>query len=395
VGICPFCNSQVEDKYNFCTNCEKQIKCVFCSEALIPNKSKCFKCGKSPESDIPSTMNEFTLEEKQSRGSSSRSVKGKLSDSAITSVAALLSRTSLPIWSTKGIDKKRSDGQLPLLAELSDDTLEGKDIQHEEQKDTPRSDRDIKIQKYFEEDGNGSIIAKTIDFKGKNKKGQQINFMILFAGAYKSFFHKPVPTEQIFFDALKVKNMLDINVKTTYFKYVVTHYLMKVGNGYSLANPGETEIDRILIEMDDITKPGFTDWDKIGKSRGKPNHLTDEMDKKIKTWIDKDANTGTFDIRTLKGPTQYAMFSIYLLTKSLKVLQSVTTPIMYEYLVGKFSTIPHSKDAIRKSLTRQKNAGRFKKASDGGFYLTPNAETEVAGWLNGEPIKPSSDDGSQ
>ncbi|NOK61364.1 MAG: hypothetical protein GFH27_549305n133 [Chloroflexi bacterium AL-W] len=90
---CPYCTSDVPEKYNFCLTCQRQVKCLNCKESLLPEKNKCFVCGivigASQSSQTP--MNEFTLEEKQTRTSAYRKINGRLSDNAIGEAATLFS----------------------------------------------------------------------------------------------------------------------------------------------------------------------------------------------------------------------------------------------------------------------------------------------------------------
>jgi hypothetical protein len=383
VENCVYCESLINNEYNFCVQCEKQIKCLKCGEFLLANKTKCLKCGTLITNDDrpQSLLNQLTLEESQTKNSSSRSIKGSLSDTAIVHIASLLSSgMSRPVSGNKARKTDAAAGQvaLPFMEENVDSITNQENTTNGSLHFQSGTD---KVLKYFVKDGS-SLATKTIDFKGSNKKEQQIRLMLLFVAAYTAIYGKPVPNQQTIFDSLERNNMLDINAKAKHYKFVETNYLMQVESGYSLKIEGEKEVEKIINEMEDKTKIGFTDWDKPGKTRAN-KALDDENNKKIKEWLETDLNIGTFDIRTLQTPTKYALFGLYLLSVILKVGKAFSYSVVYEYLSKKF-TIPVGKDAIRKALSAKGNASRFEKSSDGSYYLTPTGEKEVAAFFDPE-----------
>lgn len=88
---CPYCQFEISEEYNFCLNCDSQVKCTQCAKLLIPGKTRCFVCGNLLISkELPQTqMNEFTLEEEQTTKSASRRINARLSDDAFGQAASL------------------------------------------------------------------------------------------------------------------------------------------------------------------------------------------------------------------------------------------------------------------------------------------------------------------
>ena len=374
MNTCIFCEVQNPEEYNFCQSCEKQIRCLSCGKTFVKDKSKCLFCGKLLDVEVESNhFNELTLEQSITQKSSSRTFKGKLSDAAITQVAAVLSKTSPIFPSQTQLRKKTNVGQpeLPLFSQQDDTEIPEVSL--------PKADAGKpSASKYFIKNGD-TLAAKTIDFKGTNKREQQIRFMLFFVAAFNELQGKPVPTQKMIFDALDSNNMLDVHAKATHYKFTETNYLMQVDGGYAVKLEGEREINLILEEMADASKSGYKDWNKPGKPRSK-SKAKNTNDEKINEWLGIDPTIGEFDIRLLKTPTKYSMFGIYVLTKKISVTTSVSYSALHTYLSKKF-THPVKKDAIRKALNRPTNASRFLKTPEGDYYLTPQAEKDVAKWL--------------
>lgn len=67
----------------------------------------------------------------------------------------------------------------------------------------------------------------------------------------------------------------------------------------------------------------------------------------------------------------------------MKAQEAVKPGTAYEYLVKRYKTISVSKDNFSKALTNAKDYGKyFSRTSEGLYYLSPEAETLVAGWLS-------------
>jgi DNA-directed RNA polymerase subunit M/transcription elongation factor TFIIS len=76
--LCPYCNHEIEsEKYYFCANCEKQIKCKICNELLMANKSRCLVCGTclSEGEERQVLQNRYYFEENVTSESSFRKIE--------------------------------------------------------------------------------------------------------------------------------------------------------------------------------------------------------------------------------------------------------------------------------------------------------------------------------
>jgi len=386
---CPYCNAPLNEKYNFCINCDRQIKCVHCNDFLIPNKIRCYMCGKPIENEAtsPSVMNEFNLEEKHTRSSSSRSLKGRFSDVAFGQAAALFGGLPVPkpllVRNTNAKQQPLYEQPtLPHFEETPNVIIGEPPERSEHAPSTPpiAQQPSDKIARYFEQDGADSLVCLVADYKGETKKDQQQRFILLYIYAYHQFFNHPLPEQKYVIKALQNRNMFDNNVYK-HFPSVESRYLIKVEAGYRVNTDGVKEIERIISEIEDETKKGFVDWDKPGKPRAKQSRLNSQYEQQLDLWVDLDTGINNFDIRSLKRATNYAMFSLFILTKKLNVTRAVQPILIFQYLKRKFSSIPVSQKSIANALKRPYNAKFFEKTADGSFYLTVEGESKIRGWL--------------
>lgn len=89
---CQYCGAELDDRYNFCLNCNHQVKCTNCGGMLVRDKQICFVCGQPlvSQTGAQGQLNEFTLEEEQTENSAQRRINGRFSDEAVAHAAALL-----------------------------------------------------------------------------------------------------------------------------------------------------------------------------------------------------------------------------------------------------------------------------------------------------------------
>jgi hypothetical protein len=97
--MCPYCSAEINAQFNFCVECERQVKCTKCGSDLLPGKSKCLVCGTPTVSDTsPSSgFNEYFFEEDQSKDKYRRQVRLKFSDTAIDKAGQYLAEYILPL----------------------------------------------------------------------------------------------------------------------------------------------------------------------------------------------------------------------------------------------------------------------------------------------------------
>lgn len=391
---CAYCNSALSDKYNFCLNCNRQVRCVHCREMLVPNKPICFVCGKPvvASQDNAEPVNEFTLEEKQTRTTYYKKVQGKLTNTAFGDAASVFSGSPSmrrPIVSVNPVIPANTNHQLSLPINSPELTFDGETVSQESVVPNTSSlvnnaSTKDRAALFFEPDGEDALVPIVGDFKGENKGEQQRRYMLLFVHAYNFHFKRAMPSDKLVFVSMRNRSMFDNNCYN-YFNSIATQYLVKTDAGYKVSLDGLNKIEEIVHEIEDRTKSGFRDWDKAVKPRNKGSKREDIQE--VNSWVDMPLDLGVFDIRSLKKPTHYALFGIWLITKKLEVAKAVKPGVVYEFLKRRFVAISVNSGKINRALTRRYNASFFQKTSEGLFYLTPEGESKVLQWLQGAPVQ--------
>jgi hypothetical protein len=391
---CPYCNTEVNEKYNFCRNCKRQVKCTQCKEPLEVNEVMCFVCGSSSTSQEASQapMNEFTLEEKQTTKSSYRRINGRFSDAFGQNAAGLFGlmpqarlipepRRNIPTYQQHvlpaPIDNQDGFTDQPINNFDSDDQIVPP-LPHDESRD--------KALRFFEITGEEELVAKVTDYKGKSKKEQQQRFVVLYIWAYSHIFGRAVSSKDHMNSAAKRASLYDRNF-TTYFEQVAKTYLMSSDAGYKLNSPGIVMAAKIIDEMEDESKKGSPYWDAISKPARKRASLSKEDTQKVNQWVEMPLEVGSLDVRALGSATNHAMFALWAITKELGVIPAVKPKMAYLYLTTKFTTVSVKLGAFTKSLSRPTNASRFNKNANGFYYLTEEAEREVQSWTRGAVVQ--------
>lgn len=387
--LCPYCQTPaVEDNY-FCENCERQVKCRACDALLRANKSRCLKCG-TPIVDIgsmQSPMNEYLLDEKQTTKSSSRRISVRATNEAIAHLIPMFGLQSQPshILIQTPTVKKVQPGLLPQSLQVpseEDSITESTQVVEPVQISEDTVD---KISRFFEADGEDSLTAKVIDFKGKTKKEQQKRFIILYTWAYQHHFNQPLPSKEHMYAAAKKSKLFDNNFQR-YLDEVIREHLYPVGSGHKLNSQGLVSANKIVEEMGDTAKIGVDYWKGNLRPKMKRGILSKEEEQRISDWISLDLDYGKLDIRNLGSSTNCAMFALWALTRKLQVIPAVKPKMAYQYLKGKFTTVPIKLKSFTSALSRISNASKFKKNEDGLYYITEEAEREVLAWTQGGSI---------
>lgn len=167
---CPYCGELIDEKWNFCRKCKQQVKCISCKSYLIENETMCLNCGTLlQKSASTTTMNTFSLEEKQTGNSYSRKVDLSFTDNAIDKVADLV-YDHIPLNLAKG------SRQLPKQKKSSLPASENENIEQDDKQENGEvietnikeiSDHEL-ASNYFEQDGNGLLSQRHSDYKGKS-----------------------------------------------------------------------------------------------------------------------------------------------------------------------------------------------------------------------------------
>ncbi|KAB8333555.1 hypothetical protein SD80_012855 [Scytonema tolypothrichoides VB-61278] len=339
-------------------------------------------------------INEFTLEEKQTKTSYFRRVQGKLTNTAFGDAASVFSGNTSTRRPSVSVSPVHDNHQMSLPLSISEPTFgeEGSSapmllsdnaskeiVISAQQASSPKERAAL----YFEPDGDGVLVSIVSDFKGKNKGEQQQRYMLLFVNAYNHHFKRVMPSEKAVFSAMRECGMFDANCYN-YFGSVAAKYLVKIDAGYKINLDGGNRLEEIVHEVEDRTIAGFRDWDKPGKPRNRSGK-TDGGE--VASWIDMHVEMDGFDIRLLKKPTHYALFGYWLLTKKLEVAKAIKPNVVYEFLKRKYVAISVTSRTFSGALNRPYNASFFQRTSEGLFYLTPEGEKRVLDWLQGAPIQ--------
>jgi hypothetical protein len=383
VPNCQYCDTTINEEYNFCIDCEKQVKCLTCGSYLLKNKSKCLGCGTLvgiPQSTV-APMNTFSLEEEQSEISYSRKLNLSFTDTAIDKVAVVLSGhvPLTPSINTR-VGSKQSNfiPSQPVLEELSIETnIQAHSVEIE--KVVNILEENIAAN-YFDKDGQDYLISRSPDYKGKNKKTQQQRFILLYALAHYLFFKQSVTKDHLI-QAAKINKIYESKNYAGYFSEVAKKYFMNIDGAFKLNPAGQVEVNTILSEMQDEEVKGVEYWSSNRKSITRVSKITKELEQEIDDWIIKPSRLEKFDVRKIKTAADYALFAIYDITKEIKEKESVKPVIAYTYLVKRYKTISIIQNKFTTVLSNKAYSKYFERTSDGSYYLTQEAESTVEKWI--------------
>lgn len=391
VSKCVYCQSDLDDRYNFCLTCNQQVKCTNCNGELVRDKTFCFHCGQPLVSQTVyrGQANEFTLEEKQTKSSSHRRINGHFSDEAFGQVAALFggltgSRPVNPLPTTYHqeplIPIESSDGHvLDQTNELhgAGDRIPPHDPPASDDQDGSDKTKALEL---FKPHGENEVNAIAVDFKGKTWKEQQRRFILLYVWAFNEILGHLVPAKDNVIEAMKKVNVYDKNNTSKHYQEFANEFLLSTDQGLELNIPGSLLLRDVLTEISSEDE-GYVYWKKTTKPSPKRTSLNKEDEQQVNEWVEKSVDTGDFDIRSLRNGTQWGMFAVWSITKRLGATSAVKPPMAYRYLTKKYTTVPVNQNAFSEALRRKNNANKFQKNADKNYYLTQQAEKEVESWI--------------
>jgi len=391
VSECQYCRAELDDRYNFCLNCNRQTRCTNCKELLVRDKRICFICGQplASEAVAQGQFNEFTLEENQTENSAHRLIKGRFSDDAVAHAATLLGSftRSRPVAPYAPAYEQPA---LTPLASAEEQVPEQSNEPTDQRNQAPppdtlaaggqdSSDRSRAL-KLFKQHGENEVIPKLVDFKGKSWKEQQRRFIILYVWAYSEIVGHPVPSKANIIEAAKRVNVYDKNNTYRHYAEFANEYLLSTDQGLELNTRGFQLVEGVVAEMEGSPEgEGYVYWKGTTKPGPKKSTANKKNQQEIDEWVDKPIDIGSFDVRTLSNAAQWAMFAIWSITKRLNVADAVKTPMAYQYLTKKYTTVPVRQNALSEAMRRNNN--RFQRTADGRYYLTPLAQQEVESWI--------------
>ncbi len=151
---------------------------------------------------------------------------------------------------------------------------------------------------------------------------------------------------------------------------------MLVDSNYKIKPALKSRIDTIIVEIFDSSINGFDLSGKTKQGNRGSRNKSDEMNL-LNEWKSKHSTLESFDIRSLGTIVNYALFSLYEITKEIKVAESVKPTLAFKYLEMRYKTISVKKEAFVKALTKKENKTLFGKTGDQGYFLTPKGELDI------------------
>ncbi|MDG2991703.1 hypothetical protein L3556_12285 [Candidatus Synechococcus calcipolaris G9] len=216
-------------------------------------------------------MNNFSLEEEQTENNYSRKLNLSFTDTAIDKVASVLGGyvPLAPSQKTRPVTQSQQQLSSPFLPTSSgSEHLDQSEVLDSETVDTvarisSENNAISSTSEYFEKDGQGFLMSRIHDYKGRNKKLQQQRFSTLYVWAYNSFNNEPVPNEHLT-QAAQRNGIYDQNFPT-YVKEVAGRFFTKIDGSFKLNPAGSAEVAKIQAEIQDSDLSGFEYWNSNRK----------------------------------------------------------------------------------------------------------------------------------
>ena len=390
---CPYCNVEINEAFNFCIECEKQVKCLSCSVLLLKNKSKCLSCGSllqvSQSNSIP--MNTFSLQEEQSKKGYLRNINLSFTNETASTVASVVGGYvpfSAPTSRLEVATIERQQQPIVPPFQVLEETIENTqqnatlDSEDKTEKEIEHYSDTNNASEYFEQDEEGFLVPQTRDYKGKNKKLQQQRFSLLYVWAYKLILQNSVSIEHLT-KAAKRNGIYDKNY-TSYLSDIANRFFVKMDDTFKLNPAGEGEVGKVILEIQDSDLEGYEYWNP--KKRNSSPRINEENERNIAQWIQKESrfDNNKFDVRTLKTAADLAILAIYDITKELKVKNSVKSSLAVNYLLKRYKTISKKKKVLIDTIAHKKYNNYFVKTDKGEYYLSLEAEKLAESWLGNQ-----------
>lgn len=381
---CPSCNTETSSEYNFCTICDKQVKCLnlACNKLLVQGKTFCFSCGQSVNAvAIQIQPNRYVRRVQD--GKYEEYTEFNVSDHAVTELAPFIVgqmnvRSQQRTTPTKNVTNtfQENAAENHLLDVHTEDTQPPSETQ------TTNVTNENETSKYFTADGE-FLVSLHKDFKGTTWSEQQKRFIVLYTWAYKKIFAKAVPNRENFTTAAQKASIYDKVNFSRYLDAILKKDVSETSNGYILNTDGETELKKILGEIENENiKEGKKYWERSSSTVTKRETLSAEDKKIIESWASESVELGRLDIRTITTPKDYSLLALWIITVSLKKAQTVRRMDAYYYLKEKFPTITVSSQSFSRAMSNPNFDNLMKGSDDDKYYLTPDGQKLVESWIN-------------
>jgi hypothetical protein len=330
-------------------------------------------------------MNIFSLDEEQSGSNYSRKISLSCTDSAIDKFSSILSGY-VPLTTPKNpkqVVQSQQQLTFPFVQTASGENhLDHSEINNEEVLEITAKNvsDDSPAYDYFDRDSEGYLISTSPDYKGKNKKLQQQRFSLLYVWAYNSINGETVPIKEHLSKAARLNGVYDQNYSQN-LTDVANRYFIKADGTFKLNPSGKVHLNEIQKEMKDSELSGFVYSNSTRKKSSRSSRTTKADSQKVEQWVQMPSKFDNFDVRELKTLAEYAIFSIYPITKELKTENAVKPSLAYEYLTKRY-TVPVQKKSFTDALSSKSNEKYFKRTSEGLYYLTQEADGIAESWIN-------------
>jgi hypothetical protein len=393
---CIHCDYEIEnDTYNFCSNCDKQIRCLNpeCRVNLKAGKTFCLVCG-TPTKEIPNlsstssqqAVNSLFIEETFSETTASRTIKAEVSDSAVVYLADTIAGFNSQ---SENLQKRfKSSSGLPLipslnrLIPLSANKIIETTIQEEENEDISKQDTlsvdsltdEIKIdiaKKFFKEDADKSIIPLEIIRKARfgskenTEKSKSFALSLLFICAYE--FHKNTsPTKSEIYRLIREEKFHPGNFRRDFTGRISKEFLKsKDSNSWTLDFNGEREVLNLINQINNPTEiQSINRKTKVSRIKRKSSSNSSS---KLKKWLDIDINDLKINTNILKNASDWSLLIYYLLINHLDVEKTSSSGEAYDYAFEKFKVISIKRIAFQDHISRSKKM--FSRSVGGEYRL--------------------------
>ena len=396
---CQFCGKPTPADYNFCVECDGQIKCIECGKKTYPGKDYCLACSK-PLLVRPSTSlapNQYERSVEQDGDKYKEHTRFALSDKAVHEIAPFVVSQTMPGLKAQPkppIPPSLSDNQTidtsyedltPKESTQSNSDQNGVDTPpiSPSSSDEVSPDREI-IKQFFQCDGD-LLVATDNDFKGESWAEQQRFFIILFIKAYKELFNKAVPSKELVRNAAAKLNLIDPSNFTTHLNKAISAFMTQISTGLVLNAAGEKEYKKIIKKMSDPSaKAGYNYWNRPATTASPSSILTKEDKAKVTNWIKEPVALGKLDIRDVRIAREYALVAYWIITIHLKKANSIKWNEAMFYLTSKYDTTSVTGNSFSKSMSSKEGEKFFTKSGEGLYYLTTDGQNLVQSWIDGK-----------
>ncbi|MEG4040812.1 zinc ribbon domain-containing protein [Microcoleus sp. S11D4] len=396
---CPYCSAGTSSEYNFCTACDRQIKCIDpkCNQMLVPGKAKCFVCGQAlavTTNESSTQLNKYVRDVKQNGKNYEEHIELSVTDHAVSELAPFIGAEMMPRPSQKlyHAPSQKSSTIPPRKTvfpnEIFTETQELPQLSanaYDGIKET-QTTNDNALSGYFEVDGE-FLIARVKDFKGKTWADQQRYFILLYVAAYYHYFTKPVLSKDHFKTAAKKASVLDPINFSKYLNELTRNYLSETGGGYKLNHDGDKEVKRIIALMEDENvEGGYEYWGRNANSGTKRQRFSNDDKDKLNEWVLQDVQIGKLKVGDITKARDYAMVSLWIIIDQLENAKAVRCNDAYYFFKQKFETISVSAQVFSRAMKSPKNMKYFRSSGD-QYYLTSEGKQTVESWVNGKPLE--------